>query len=138
MKVIDLSKQGAISTHAVRFYARKGLLSPQRHPQNGYRMFGRDDLARIARIRSLQALGFTLAEIGKALKDADAGHCPNGWMRSVLERRIVETENELKELQARREKMKVALDRWHHTDGLPQAQVASLQIRANDIRVSSA
>ena len=68
MKVIELSRQGCVTPHVVRFYTRKGLLCPDRHPHNGYRVFGRDDLARIELIRSLQALGFTLAEIGKALK----------------------------------------------------------------------
>ena len=133
MKVIEFSRQGKVSPHVVRFYVRKGLLSPERHPHNGYRIFGRDHLERIGLIRSLQALGFTLDEINKAIQEEAAGRSPLDWMREVLVRRIDETERELDALEARRARMDTALARLN-SEGPRTSSAAS---RLNDLVISS-
>jgi hypothetical protein len=47
MMVSELSRRGGLTPHTVRFYVRKGLLSPKRQAHNGYQVFGRDDLERV-------------------------------------------------------------------------------------------
>jgi DNA-binding transcriptional MerR regulator len=39
MKVEDVTGRAGVTSHAVRYYARFGLLEPERHPGNGYRVY---------------------------------------------------------------------------------------------------
>ncbi|MBT0671751.1 MerR family transcriptional regulator [Novosphingobium profundi] len=65
-----LAAKGGVGVETVRYYQRRGLLAePQRDA--GIRRYGDDDLRRLRFIRSAQAAGFTLEEIGELL-DLDA------------------------------------------------------------------
>lgn len=52
-----------LSDEALRYYEKKGLVTPERNAQNGYRTFSRTDIQRIANIKRYQNQGFTLEEI---------------------------------------------------------------------------
>ena len=54
---------------ALRVYEREGLLKPSR-AANGWRRYGAEDLLRLNTISVLKALGLTLAQIGKLLREA--------------------------------------------------------------------
>jgi DNA-binding transcriptional MerR regulator len=72
MRVDQLAAEANISVDTVRYYQNKGLLEPPRR-QGRVAWYGADHLERIARIRSLQARGFTLATIARLLSgDLDA------------------------------------------------------------------
>ena len=62
MRVEDLSARAEVSVDTIRYYQSKGLLTPPRR-QGRVAWYDTDHLERIARIRSLQARGFTLATI---------------------------------------------------------------------------
>lgn len=68
----DLAKAGGVGVETVRFYQRRGLL--QTPPRTGgyglgggVRRYGEEDVRRLRFIRSGQAAGFTLDEIGELL-----------------------------------------------------------------------
>lgn len=52
----------------VRYYQRRGLLAEPARPQGEVRRYGEDYVRRLKFIRSAQAAGFTLAEIGELLE----------------------------------------------------------------------
>ena len=52
-----------LSDEALRFYEKKGLVTPERNQQNGYRTFSRTDIQRIGNIKRYQNQGFSLEEI---------------------------------------------------------------------------
>ncbi|HEY6623215.1 MAG TPA: MerR family transcriptional regulator, partial [Acidimicrobiales bacterium] len=62
MRVEDLSARAGVSVDTIRYYQSKGLLAPPRR-QGRVAWYDTDHLQRIARIRSLQSRGFTLATI---------------------------------------------------------------------------
>lgn len=62
MRVEDLSARAGVSVDTIRYYQSKGLLAPPRR-QGRVAWYDTDHLERIARIRSLQSRGFTLATI---------------------------------------------------------------------------
>ena len=67
-----LAKAGGVGVETVRYYQRRGLLpEPARSGGfglgGGVRRYGEDDLRRLRFIRSAQAAGFTLDEIGELL-----------------------------------------------------------------------
>jgi DNA-binding transcriptional MerR regulator/AcrR family transcriptional regulator len=61
-----------VSERALRYYQELGLLTPSASTPGGMRRYSRDDLARVARIRQLQALlGLNLDEIAVVLRNED-------------------------------------------------------------------
>ena len=62
MRVEDLSARAGVSVDTIRYYQSKGLLPAPRR-QGRVAWYDTDHLERIARVRSLQSRGFTLATI---------------------------------------------------------------------------
>lgn len=63
-----LAKAGGVGVETVRYYQRRGLLAePARGYGEGIRRYGMEDVRRLRFIRSAQAAGFTLEEIGELL-----------------------------------------------------------------------
>ena len=56
-----------VGRRALRLYEEKGLIRPRRSVGNRYREFDADTLTRLHRVRLLQAIGLSLAEIGRLL-----------------------------------------------------------------------
>jgi MerR family mercuric resistance operon transcriptional regulator len=52
----------------VRYYQRRGLLPEPKRPHGEVRRYGPEDVRRLRFIRSAQAAGFTLNEIGELLE----------------------------------------------------------------------
>jgi len=120
MTVNDLSQRTGVTSHAVRYYSRIGLLKPGRNPDNGYRLFDRSDLARLRFIRQAQSLGFTLDEISEILAESEHGRSPCPKVRDILRRRIEENHRKLAELMDLQSRMEEALDHWEAMpDGVP-------------------
>ena len=131
MRVADIAHQAKVEGHVVRYYARLGLLRPQRDQDNGYRLFADEDLIRLRFIRQAQALGYRLAEIRQILSDADRGRspCPRG--REILRKRIEENRRRLSALQALQQRMQQALSAWDRMpDQLPDGEAVCHLIAA--------
>ena len=67
LKVGELAKQTGLTIRTLHHYDEIGLLTPSHRTEAGYRLYDRDDLARLHQIQALKQLGFTLAEIGQTL-----------------------------------------------------------------------
>lgn len=66
MKIGELARAGGVGVETIRYYQRRGLLEePSR--ARGVRRYGSDDVRRLRFIRSAQAAGFMLEEIGELL-----------------------------------------------------------------------
>lgn len=63
-----LAKAAGVGVETVRYYQRRGLLPEPARPAGEVRRYGEEDLRRLRFIRSAQAAGFTLAEIGELLE----------------------------------------------------------------------
>jgi MerR family mercuric resistance operon transcriptional regulator len=66
-----LANAAGVGVETVRYYQRRGLLAEPPRPPGEVRRYGDADVKRLRFIRSAQAAGFTLAEIGELL-DLDA------------------------------------------------------------------
>lgn len=70
--ISGLAHEGGVSVETVRYYQRRGLLATPDRPNGsgssgGFRRYGADDVRRLRFIRSAQAAGFTLEQIGELL-----------------------------------------------------------------------
>lgn len=63
LKVGQLAKRTGISVRTLHYYDELGLLPPSGRTAAGYRLYTSGDIARLQQIRSLQYLGFSLAEV---------------------------------------------------------------------------
>ena len=63
-----LAKSAGVGVETVRYYQRRGLLPEPARPQGEVRRYSDADVRRLRFIRSAQAAGFTLAEIGELLE----------------------------------------------------------------------
>ncbi|MEG2938209.1 MAG: GyrI-like domain-containing protein [Vagococcus sp.] len=67
MKTSDFSKLSNTSTRMLHHYEKMGLLNVERTITNNYRDYAPEELKKVANIKSLQALGFSLAAIKEIL-----------------------------------------------------------------------
>lgn len=120
MKVSEIARKADVNPETVRFYTRRGLLAPQRNPNNGYHQYQTGDLQRLRFARKARKLGFTLDEIQSILGEADDHHSPCPMVRQIFENRLAEVELRLTDLQALRERMLDAMNAWTAMpDGAP-------------------
>jgi len=120
MTVAELARQSGVTPDTVRYYARIGLLNPERHPANNYKLFAGDDIKRVQFIRQAKSLGYTLAEIGQILEHSMRGNSPCPLVREIIQHRIKDNRCKLKEMNALQQRMETALKQWRHMpDGEP-------------------
>ena len=112
MRIGKLASELGISSQAVRFYERSGLIKDPVRTESGYRQYGPDDLKRLRFIRQAKELGFTLTEIGSMLRMHDAGHAPCSEVIAIAERHLEEVEAEIQRLQRFRRQLSSALTEW--------------------------
>lgn len=131
MRVSELARSAGVTSHAVRYYARLGLLSPAKDAGNGYRRFDGADLDRLRFVRRAKHLGFQLDEIVQILGMSDRRDTPCPVVRDIVERRIVETRKRLAEMQALQSRLEHALALWAQMpDGEPDGRAVCELIEA--------
>jgi len=112
MKVSELARQAGVTAETVRHYTREGLLHPQRHPDNGYQLFGQHDLERLRFIQRARTLGFSVVEIRDILDHADHGDSPCPMVRDLLASRLPQIRERIRALESLASRMEQALAAW--------------------------
>lgn len=95
-----LAQAGGAGIETVRYYQRRGLLKTPDRSGGGVRRYDANDVRRLRFIRSAQAAGFTLDEIG-ALLALDASD-DRAQARSLAQARIVALDAKIADLTAAR------------------------------------
>jgi len=100
LRVSELAIRAGISPDAVRYYEKEGLIPHPARSGSGYRQFDEDAVERLHFIRGAQTLGLKLADIKELLAIRDRGACPCGHTQQLLEKRVAEIDQEMRELRA--------------------------------------
>lgn len=100
-----MAKAGGVGVETVRFYQRRGLLDvPRKSGGNalsgGIRRYGPEDVRRLRFIRSAQAAGFTLEQIGELLS-LDASE-DRARARALAAERLAALDDKIAELERAR------------------------------------
>jgi MerR family mercuric resistance operon transcriptional regulator len=96
-----LAKAAGVGVETVRYYQRRGLLPEPARPPGEVRRYGDDDLKRLRFIRSAQAAGFTLNEIGELiLLDASDDRAR---ARELAQARVAALDEKIEELREARD-----------------------------------
>ena len=137
LTVNDLAIQSQVPAHVVRYYTRIGLIHPERHQQNGYRLFSPEDTNRLRFIRLAKQLGFTLNEIKEITQHADMKESPCQEVRKIIQDRIVENRQKIEEMMKLQTRMESALEQWQNMpDGTPDGNSVCHLIESIDEEVT--
>ena len=107
-----LAKRSNVPLFTVRYYTRIGLLKPSRDLRNGYKVYKPADKDRLKFIGAAKELGFTLAEIEEILDHAVHGDSPCPMVRDIVEKRVEENKEKIRELKRLQKRMESAVDKW--------------------------
>jgi MerR family mercuric resistance operon transcriptional regulator len=102
--ISGLARAGGVGVETIRYYQRRGLLETPERTSGGIRRYGAADLRRLRFIRSAQAAGFTLEEIGELIA-LDAAN-DRQRARVLARKRIAALETDIRKLQAARDALK--------------------------------
>lgn len=101
LKVGELAKRTGLTVRALHHYDSIGLLRPSGHSESGYRLYSRDDVARLHGIQTLRRMGLPLADVAQLL---DGGAAP---LPAILARQVATLDQQIAQAQALRERLGV-------------------------------
>ena len=132
MRVIELARSAGVTSDAVRYYARLGVLTPKRNPANGYREFSAVDVKRLWFIKRAQSLGFPFPEIETIFRQARQRKSPCPMVRDIIQKHLEQTGEELEQLILLRDRMKKAIRKWKRMpDRVPDGNEICRLIESN-------
>ena len=107
-----LAKKADVPLFTVRYYTRIGLLKPSRDLRNGYKVYKPADRDRLKFISAAKELGFTLSEIEEILDHAAHSESPCPMVRDIVEKRVRENKEKIRELKRLQARLESAVDMW--------------------------
>lgn len=92
LKVGELARRSGLTVRTLHHYDSIGLLKPSGRSDAGYRLYNRDDVARLHQVQALRRFGMALADIGHFLAQPGAS-LPDLIARQIdfLDHQIAET-----------------------------------------------
>jgi MerR family transcriptional regulator, thiopeptide resistance regulator len=99
LKVGELAALAKLTVRTLHHYDSIGLLQPSARSDAGYRLYDRDDVARLHRIQALRSFGMSLADIGLYLDS------PAGSPLAVVERQLAALDLQIAEAARMREQL---------------------------------
>lgn len=107
MQIGEVARKVGVATSAIRFYEESGLLPAPQRTSSGYREYAPAVIDRLAFIRAGQAVGLTLAELKEVLGIRDRGDAPCSHVAELIDRRIGEIDQRIRDLRRLRKDLTV-------------------------------
>ena len=98
LRIGQLAQAADVPTSTVRFYERRGLLKPDARTRSNYRAYSPRTVERLKFIRAAQGTGFSLKDIREMLELTYSDEPPCDELAALIERRLVEVKQRLREL----------------------------------------
>jgi MerR family Zn(II)-responsive transcriptional regulator of zntA len=107
----EFARRVGASKDTIRFYTRLGMLSSsnRRAGTRTYAIYSQSQIERYEFIEFCKGLGFTLKDIGQALKEMDAGTFSDRRRQTLVENKLLEIETTIAELRAAHAKLRATL-----------------------------
>ncbi len=110
LTISELAKAADIPISTLRYYERIRLVEPEDRSCGNYRLYGDQSLKKLRFIRAAQAIGFTLEDVKSLLADSKGKTPTCGNVQDLIEARLTDVEERLKDLRHVRKVLKSALD----------------------------
>ena len=136
MRIGEAAVRSGVSTQAIRFYERRGLLGKPARLASGYREYAARHVTIIQFIKRSQELGFTLKEIGQLLRLREVRGENAKQVRAIAEERLRILEDRIRLLELTRDRLAQGLERCKCGDGQPRClAIDSLDFVPNQAEV---
>jgi DNA-binding transcriptional MerR regulator len=99
LKIGDLAKRIGVTVRTLHHYDAIGLVKPSARSDAGYRLYNRNDIARLHRIQALRALGLSLAETDALLAGEGAD------LHAVIRQQITGLQRQISEMADLRDRL---------------------------------
>lgn len=119
----SLARAAEVPISTIRYYERAGLLRPEGRSGSNYRSYSDRSLERLVFIRAAQANGFTLKDVKGLLQLQDGALAPCSEVQSLVEARLRELEERMREMRAVRAMLRAALERCHRGEPSGRCEV---------------
>src|SRR5579859_3119309 len=106
MRIGEIAEQAGLSTKALRYYERTGLIEEPTRTPSGYRDYGEGVLDRLRFIRSAQAAGLTLGEIKGVIAFREQRRPPCGHVLELIDGRAADLDRRIAELRTLRDDLR--------------------------------
>src|SRR5260370_39473962 len=106
MRIGEIAEQAGLSTKALRYSERAGLIEERTRTSSGYRDYTESVLDRLRFIRSSQAAGLTLGEIKGVIAFREQGSPPCGHVLELIEGRAADLDRRIAELRVLRDDLR--------------------------------
>jgi MerR family copper efflux transcriptional regulator len=116
------AKYAGVGVQTLHYYEREGLIDPPGRSAAGYRLYSRAMIHRVRAIKRAQALGFTLREIRELIGIAEDRR-PLGEVAAVAQRRIVDIDSRIEQLQSVRDALCTAVEQCRCSGELSRCDV---------------
>src|SRR5438128_277825 len=98
MRIGELARQSGVSSTALRYYEKAGLVPRPRRADSGYRVYDPGSVPRLAFIHAAQTIGLSLAEIRELIRTRDNGCARCQHELDLIKKRRVEVDMRIREL----------------------------------------
>ena len=123
----ELAASAGISTDTLRHYERSGILPKPARTRAGYRRYPAEAVGRVAMVRRALAIGFSIKELAKVLREKEQGGAPCRKVRAIVGERLSRIDAEMAALQTLKTDLTALLEDWDarlaRTPGKQQAKL---------------
>jgi DNA-binding transcriptional MerR regulator len=103
--ITEVATEVGISSDALRYYEKVGLLTPIGRTKAGYRLYSDEVIDRLRLIKGAQRTGLRLSDVRQLLDVQDRGGCPCGHTEALVAKRLSEVDAELRRLKGLRRQL---------------------------------
>jgi MerR family transcriptional regulator, Zn(II)-responsive regulator of zntA len=111
MQIGEVAKLTALTVDAIRFYERRALLPKAPRTAGRFRLYSKDDVARLDFIRQMQGLGFSLTEIRQLLELREHHLAACLEVRDLLNAKLKKVHAKIQELEQLERELALDLDK---------------------------
>ena len=102
LRIGEVAQLLGVTPKTIRYYQRIGLIAAPTRSPSGYRQYTAADLVTLLRVRRLQALGLSLAQVRRVLGEPDHQRT----LREALEQLLADTVTRREALEAREQRIR--------------------------------
>ena len=124
-RIGQLAGRAGLSSDAIRYYEKIGVMPEPERTSGGYRIYRQADVERLAFVGQAQALGLSLEEISEILLLVDEGREPCRHVEQRLRHHLSEVVARIDELAALRRRLQEAL---RHAEEAPRGSSCRCRI----------
>jgi DNA-binding transcriptional MerR regulator len=112
MQISEAGKRAGVSPPTIRYYEEIGLLPKPARSNTGYRRYTDATVEELRFIRKAQAIGFSLAEIGRILQLSRSGETPCGHVLTLAHQHLAAVDQRIARLRKFRSQLAADVAKW--------------------------